>query len=131
MSDGGNVPVQAHLKSSGLSVGDLARLTGARASAIRYYEACGLLPAPERRSGRRSYDRAAANRLKAILIARRLGFSIAEVRTLAMADIEGWRQEARAKALSLRALIETLGENAARLDELASCECAAGSACRL
>lgn len=131
MGDGGNVPVQVRLKSSGVSVGELARATGVRPSAIRYYEACGLLPAPERRSGRRRYDGDAAARLRAILTARRLGFSIAEIKGLAVADVQGWRHEARAKALSLRALIAKLSANAAQLDELSSCDCASASACRL
>lgn len=131
MGDQSKLPVQARLKSSGLSVGDLARLTGVRASAIRYYEASGLLPAPERRSGRRRYDRDAAKRLEAILTAHRLGFSIAEIKRLAVADIHGWRQEAQAKSLCLKALIERLSANAAQLDELSKCDCATGSACRL
>lgn len=129
MSDGDTVPVQAHLKSSGLSVGDVARLTGVRPSAIRYYEGCGLLPAPERRSGKRSYDRSAVARLKAILVARRLGFSIAEIRRLSTLDMHDWQNAAKAKALSLRALTATLNANAAQLDELSHCTCASASTC--
>ena len=125
------VPVQARSKSSAISIGDLARLSGVRPSAIRYYEECGLLPAPERRSGRRRYDPNAATRLKAIVTARRLGFSIAEMRELTLADIQDWRKAARAKALSLKALIAKLNADAAHLDELSSCACASQSACCL
>jgi MerR family redox-sensitive transcriptional activator SoxR len=39
-----------------LSIGEVARRTGVPASALRYYEDAGLLPAPRRVSGRRRYD---------------------------------------------------------------------------
>ena len=39
-----------------MSIGELARRAGIRASAIRYYESIGLMPSPIRSSGRRQYD---------------------------------------------------------------------------
>jgi|CXWL01.1.fsa_nt_gi DNA-binding transcriptional MerR regulator len=131
MSDGGRVRVQAHLKSSGLSIGDLARLTGVRPSAIRYYEACRLLPAPARRSGQRRYDRETMERLKTIVAARLLGFSIREIGDLSEMDIHAQREVAKARASSVRALIAELRTTAARLDELSNCVCASGGVCRL
>jgi DNA-binding transcriptional MerR regulator len=131
MVEGRKLPGEARLRSSELSVGDLARLTGVRASAIRYYEACGLLPAPARRSGRRVYDRGAVARLQSIVTARRLGFSIAELRRLAAADFQVWRRAAKSKALSIRALTAEMNANAVELDELAACRCASGGDCRL
>lgn len=131
MGDGASVPVQVRLKSSGLSVGDLSQRVGVRPSAIRYYEACGLLRAPERRSGRRCYDLDAVERLRTILIARRLGFSINEIKVMAAADAQGQRQAAKAKARSLRASIEKLSAAATRLDELSQCDCASGRVCCL
>lgn len=130
MSYDRKVPVKVRLKTSELSVGDLARLTGVRPSAIRYYEACGLLPAPARRSGRRRYDPAFIGRVRHILAARRLGFTIAEIRKLATTGIDVWRSEAQAKARSLRALITKLSADVEQLDELSGCECASDSACR-
>lgn len=131
MSDDRKVPVQARLKTSELSVGDLARLAGIRPSAIRYYEACGLMPVPARRSGRRRYDPTAIERVRHIMAARRLGFTIAEIRKLASTGIHVWRREAQAKARSLRALIAKLSADAEQLDELSGCGCASGAACRL
>lgn len=131
MSDDGIVPAQARLKSSGLTIGNLARLEGVRPSAIRYHEECGLLPAPARRSGRRLYDRDAAARLRAILTARSLGFSIAEIRNLASADAPIRRRESRAKAHSLKTLIAKLSADAAQLDDLSNCDCKSEAACRL
>ena len=114
-----------------MSVGELAQLTGARPSAIRYYETCGLLPAPARRSGRRRYDQAAVERMKAILNARQLGFSIAELKKLASTGADVWQREAQSKALSLRALIVKLSADAEQLDELSGCDCQSGGICRL
>jgi MerR family redox-sensitive transcriptional activator SoxR len=131
LTDDHKVPVEVRLKTRELSVGDLARLTGARPSAIRYYEACGLLPAPARRSGRRRYDHALIERVRHIIAARRLGFTIAEIRRLATTGIHDRRSEAQAKAHSLRVLIAKLGANADQLDDLANCDCKSGSACRL
>jgi MerR family redox-sensitive transcriptional activator SoxR len=131
MNDDRMVPIQARLKSSGLTIGNLARMVGVRPSAIRYYEACGVLPAPAGRSGRRFYDHDAPARVRAILAARILGFSIAEIRDLAAADALVWRREARAKAHSLRVLIAKLSANADQLENLSNCDCKSETACRL
>lgn len=131
MSDDRSLPVQARLRTSEFSVGELARLTGARPSAIRYYEACGLIPAPARRSGRRRYDGTAIQRVRQILAARRLGFSIVELKNLASTEANAWRREALSKARSLKALIAKLTADTAELEALSNCECASGGACHL
>src|SRR5205823_4640014 len=51
---GHSVLVKVDLMSS-LSIGEVARLSGKAASAIRYYEAVGLLDPAERVGGRRRY----------------------------------------------------------------------------
>jgi MerR family transcriptional regulator, redox-sensitive transcriptional activator SoxR len=68
-----------------LSIGALARLTGKRPSAIRYYEQVGLLPPAERVSGRRSYDQAAARTLAVIETGQRAGLSLNEIKVLVSA----------------------------------------------
>ncbi len=97
---------------SGLSIGEVATRVGLRASAIRYYEQVGLLPAPVRVSGRRSYDPAVFDRLALIAFARRAGFTIGETRRLvngfpadAPASIR-WRTLARQKERELQIIIE-------------------------
>ena len=67
---------------AGLTIGQVAREAGLRASAIRYYESIALLPAPERSGGQRRYDAAILERLAFIGTARNLGFSLDEIRTL-------------------------------------------------
>lgn len=63
-------------------IGELAKQSGIRTSAIRFYESVGLLPAPARESGWRLYDASISERLKVIQAARSAGFSIAEIRLL-------------------------------------------------
>jgi MerR family transcriptional regulator, redox-sensitive transcriptional activator SoxR len=65
-----------------MSIGDVARQAGLRASAIRYYERMGLLPAPARASGRRRYDERVLFQLQMIAFARRSGFTLREIRQL-------------------------------------------------
>jgi MerR family mercuric resistance operon transcriptional regulator len=63
--------------------GELARRAGANLETVRYYEKVGLLPPPPRTAnGYRSYDRAHERRLRFVLRARELGFSLHEVRAL-------------------------------------------------
>ncbi len=69
----------------GVLLGELAAAAGVSPSAVRYYEAQGLLPRPERRSGRRVYDREDLRRLQLLAFARRVGFNIAELKRLAAA----------------------------------------------
>lgn len=67
---------------AGLTIGQVAREAGLRASAIRYYESIDLLPAPVRIGGQRRYDAAILERLAFIGAARNLGFSLDEIRAL-------------------------------------------------
>jgi len=50
-----------------MTIGDLARATGAKVETVRYYERTGLLPAPSRKSGNhRNYGAVALARLSFI-----------------------------------------------------------------
>jgi DNA-binding transcriptional MerR regulator len=65
-----------------LTIGELARRAGVTASALRYYEEVGLLPAPARVSGQRRYPESAARLVAAILLYSDAGFTLAEQRAL-------------------------------------------------
>jgi len=69
-----------------LTIGEVARRAGVNASAIRYYERIGVLPAPERLSGQRRYAPEIVRRLEAIDVAKRAGFTLDETRALLAAD---------------------------------------------
>lgn len=66
-----------------LTIGQLARRVGLRASTLRYYEEQGLL-VPEQRSasGYRLYGPDAEQTLRFIRRAQRLGFSLSDIRTI-------------------------------------------------
>ena len=65
-----------------LTIGQLARRFGLNTSAIRYYEASGVLPEPERQSGQRRYGVGAVRRMEVLDVAKRAGFSLDEARVL-------------------------------------------------
>jgi DNA-binding transcriptional MerR regulator len=68
---------------AGLRVAELAELVGVSPDTIRYYERAGLLPRPPRtRSGYRSYDTQAIDRLRFIQGAQRLGLRLKDIADL-------------------------------------------------
>ena len=71
-----------------------------------YYEKLGLLPAPERVSGQRRYDKTVLYRLAVIQGARQAGFRLNEIRTLFFGFQQGTRAEARWRRLADRKLAE-------------------------
>ncbi|QBF30403.1 redox-sensitive transcriptional activator SoxR [Thalassococcus sp. S3] len=64
----------------GLSIGALAERTGLAVSAIRYYEAQGLIRPWRNAGGQRRFERADLRRLSFIMIAQQFGFSLPEIR---------------------------------------------------
>lgn len=73
--------VKVDLMSS-LSIGEVARRSGKAASAIRYYESIGLLPAAQRESGRRFFPEETVRTLHVIDTARSAGLTLEEIRVL-------------------------------------------------
>lgn len=72
--------------------GDLARLTGCNLETIRYYETIGVMPEPPRSSKNyRVYDDSHVTRLRFVMRARELGFTLDEVRDL-LAMVDGGQQ---------------------------------------
>lgn len=62
-----------------LTIGDLARRTGLSVSAIRFYEARGLVAAVRTAGRQRRFLRSDIRRLSFALIAQRLGLTLAEI----------------------------------------------------
>jgi MerR family mercuric resistance operon transcriptional regulator len=72
-----------HGKGGVLKRSDLARLTGCNIETIRYYETIGIMPEPPRTpKNYRSYDAGHVARLRFVLRARDLGFTLDEIRDL-------------------------------------------------
>lgn len=62
---------------------DLAQATGCNLETIRYYEGAGLLPLPARTAaGHRVYSSEDVKRLRFVMRARELGFSLEDIRGL-------------------------------------------------
>lgn len=81
-----------------LSIGEVAARAGLRTSALRYYEAEGLLPADARVGGRRRYAPEAVERLALIRFCQALGFSLTEIRAI-LEPPRGRAQKARWRGL--------------------------------
>ncbi len=120
-----------------LSIGEVARRSGLRPSAIRYYESTGILPEPVRVNGRRRYDPEVLHLLRAIGIAKQAGLSIAELRQLFgggarnQAPSAVWAQLARRKLAEVDALIERANTMKALLELGLACGCLGWDECVL
>jgi MerR family redox-sensitive transcriptional activator SoxR len=65
-----------------LSIGELSARSGLAPSALRFYEARGLLPAERTAGGQRRYPRSALRRLAFVRSAQQVGLSLEEIEQL-------------------------------------------------
>lgn len=121
-----------------MRIGELARRTGLRTSAIRYYESLGILKPPARVSGRRAYGESSLNTLRLARAAQHAGFTLAETRELLATmgndapQAEAWESMARRKLDELDATISTLKAARRVLANAVDCACAGrADACKL
>jgi MerR family redox-sensitive transcriptional activator SoxR len=128
------VALQPDLKSS-LSIGEVATAAGVATSRIRYYESIGVLPAPERVSGRRRYSPDVLRRLATIAVAQQVGFSLDEIRQLLNADDEPahlrLRRLAERKLPDIDELIQRAAAIRRWLEMTSACECESLEVCSL
>ena len=121
-------------KSPSLSIGDVAKATGLRTSAIRYYEDAGVLPQADRVSGKRRYDLDTIDRLTLVRFCGRLGMSLADVRGLLAAPRGGrakdhWRQLVDGKLGEIRDLVKAAQGVERILLESRDCDCVTLASC--
>jgi MerR family redox-sensitive transcriptional activator SoxR len=120
-----------------LSIGEVARRTGVRTSALRYYEEAGILPAPARVSGRRLYDAAAIRRVDVLRFAQQAGFTLQEIKTLfhgfgAETPLSArWQALARAKLTELDLLARRIRRMRRAVELGLKCGCVRVEDCRL
>jgi MerR family transcriptional regulator, redox-sensitive transcriptional activator SoxR len=113
-----------------LEIGEVARRAGVRPSAVRYYEERGLIAPARRAAGRRRvYGLEAVERLALIAFAKRIGFSLEEIRALLFGFPEAtpaglrWSDLAQTKLAELEVMarrIETMRE---ALQRISRCGC--------
>ena len=121
-----------------LPIGDLARRTGLAVSAIRFYEAKGLVQAMRTMGNQRRFLRSDIRRLSFILIAQKLGLGLVEIeaelarlpqgRTPTLSD---WQRLSRSMRTQLDARIALLNRTRMKLDECIGCGCLSLQRCAL
>jgi MerR family redox-sensitive transcriptional activator SoxR len=111
-----------------MRIGDVARQSGLSTSAIRYYEAEGLLPQSSRTSGRREFDAKTVDRLQLIAAAQKFGFRLSEIREmLKVTDGKepkgGWRSWVKSKVEEIDADMEQMRHARELLVRSLECAC--------
>ena len=115
--------------STPLTIGELAARTGLPTSTLRYYDRIGLVPATGRSGGQRRYDPKVLQRLRAVTLCQRSGFSLEEIRRL----LDGgrpWQALARRKVEELQGRITELEQTTALLRSALECGCRSLETCR-
>jgi MerR family redox-sensitive transcriptional activator SoxR len=121
-----------------LTIGDLARRTGLTVSAIRFYEARGLVGAIRTSGNQRRFLRSDIRRLSFALIAQRCGLTLAEIEAELVRLPFGrapTRQDWTAISTRLRATLDArialLEATRDRLDGCIGCGCLSLDTCAL
>jgi MerR family redox-sensitive transcriptional activator SoxR len=121
-----------------VAIGDAARRSGVKASALRFYEQEGLIRAARSAGGRRHYERAELRRIAFIRAAQNVGLSLEAIRA-ALAALpedraptkEDWARLSRSWRALLDARIAGLTRLRDTLDECIGCGCLSLRACAL
>jgi MerR family redox-sensitive transcriptional activator SoxR len=118
-----------------MTIGQVAKASGLRASAIRYYEKEGLLPEPDRVGGQRRYNRTVLERIALLEFAKECGFALAEARNL----LNGFADDAplaeRLHGIAQRKIAEldqraaAIARSKERILRAAECRCSDLSEC--
>lgn len=118
-----------------LASGDVAQRAGTSASRIRYYEARGLLPEPEREAGKRRYGEEVFRRLAIIDAAQRVGFTLEEIGDLLGSRDELAHERLRQLALSKLPELDDLIARATSVRRVlkmcSRCNCDSIDVCRM
>ncbi|UWS80233.1 redox-sensitive transcriptional activator SoxR [Phaeobacter sp. G2] len=125
-------------KTAGVAIGYLSERTGLAVSAIRYYEAQGLLEPWRNAGGQRRFHRADIRRLSFIMIAQQFGFSLPEIRGFLKTlpggrtpTPEDWARISTSFRDHLDSRIKTLQKMRDNLDGCIGCGCLSLPKCRL
>lgn len=125
------------MEEHALSIGQVASRVGLNASAIRYYERVGVLPAPTRVAGQRRYGEDTIRRLEILDVAKRAGFSLDDARVLFDAQDAGnpardqVRELAQKRMVEVEALIERAIAVRDWLSVASGCNCQTLDGCSL
>lgn len=122
----------------GLTIGTISHRTGLAVSAIRYYEAQGLVTPWRNAGGQRRFERADIRRLSFVMIAQQFGFSLPQIkaeldllpkgRTPTKAD---WAKISAGFRAELDQRINNLTQMRDTLDSCIGCGCLSLKSCAL
>ena len=118
-----------------MKIGELASRTGLNASAIRYYEKLGLVPAPYRASGQRRFTDEAIYRVSLIRFARDMDFSLEEIKVFlsGLSDKapvgKRWKKLAHSKIKQVDVTVVRAKRLKLLLEHLLHCRCASLRQC--
>ena len=121
-----------------LSIGAVAERAGLAVSALRFYEAHGLITSKRTSGGQRRYTRDVLRRLAVIRAAQRVGFPLAEIARM-LADVpEGhhvteaeWRALAAGWRPEIDERIRVLERLRDQLDRCIGCGCLSMRTCQM
>jgi MerR family redox-sensitive transcriptional activator SoxR len=121
-----------------LTIGQVAARTGVAPSALRFYEAEGLITSARTDGGQRRYDRDVIRRVSFVRIAQQVGIALDEVRAALAGLPDGrtptkadWARVSRSWAPLLDARIATLQRIREDLGRCIGCGCLSLHACAL
>jgi DNA-binding transcriptional MerR regulator len=114
--------------SDPLTIGGLSARTGVPASTLRYYDRIGLVPATGRSGGQRRYDSKVIERVRAVTLCQRSGFTLDEIGRL-LDSVRPWQDLARRKVEELQGRIAELEQTKALLRAALECGCQSLETC--
>jgi MerR family redox-sensitive transcriptional activator SoxR len=121
-----------------LSIGEVVRRTGVAASALHYYEQMGLIAAHRTSGNQRRYARHMIRRISLILVAKRLGIGLADVRevfaTLPMdtvPTVRDWQRVSRRWHTQLEERKREIEQLERELTGCIGCGCLSMTVCQL
>lgn len=121
-----------------LSIGAVAERTGVAPSALRYYEAEGLITSTRTAGNQRRYHREVLRRVSFVKVAQRVGLTLEEIHE-ALASLpesrapthDDWSRISQAWRPRLDEQIQLIERLRDRLDGCIGCGCLSLKACRL
>lgn len=121
-----------------LSIGEVARRSGVSVSALRFYEAKGLIASGRNTGGQRLYSREVLRRVSVIKVAQRLGISLTDI-AATLANLPAghtptaadWARLSDHWRGQLSERIELLTKLRDQLDECIGCGCLSLDSCPL
>jgi MerR family transcriptional regulator, redox-sensitive transcriptional activator SoxR len=121
-----------------MPIGEVTKRSGVAASALRFYEARGLIRSERAGSGHRRYPRAVLRRIAFIVFAQRIGLSLEEIAAeLSKLPTEGtptgrdWSRLSGTWKARIEERIDELRRLQAGLTECIGCGCLSLDRCRL